>query len=184
VSGTQGKHNFLASGHREIANCRCPRYQGIMGFTVMIKLPVSRTPVNPKLPLSGMSGIKNPGIQDPRKRNFPVSEMPGKHNFLVSRMPENHELQVSQTLANTDKFTARKFPSVQNTGEMQFSGVRDTGKSWIAGIPDTGKLFLDSSPLFSNFRPLLQLIKQQPTKKGKIYYVLYKYIWFMFLKNV
>ena len=53
-----------------------------------------------------------------------------------------------------------KISGIRDTGYPLISGVPDAGESQITGVRDTGESFFDSSLVFSNFKPSLQLLKQ------------------------
>ena len=65
-------------------------------------------------------------------------------------------------------FKVEQIAGVQDTGEMQNASVRDTGEVGIVGVTDTGKLIFDSFLFFTNLKPLILTLKQQPIKKDKI----------------
>jgi len=88
-----------------------------------------------------------------------------------------------------DAFTGGKIPSLWDTGELQIASVWDTRKSTIAGVPDTWELQITSIRdglifdcfYFSKLQAIDTDFKAKTYQKiVKIYYLLYKYILFMF----
>jgi len=66
-----------------------------------------------------------------------------------------------------------KISGIRDTGHPLISGVPDAGESQFSGVRDTGESFFDSSLIFSNFKLLLQLLKQYSIKnhcESFIYY--------------
>jgi len=150
-------------GHQEIAICRCPGRQWFMGFTVMINFQCLAHRE------SQMAGVRDTGNHNSRWHWWNVNCRCLGHQWNANCWCPGH-------LRNDgvrDSGEWQHIHSGSNHGEMRNANVQDTVKILK---------FLTVSYFFQTLSHWYRL--KSNNKKGKIHYLLYKLIWFMFKKNV